>query len=149
MGRPPNHIVREELGPDIDFAVRDVILLAKALEHVKPMWLEDPVPPENAEAMARVTHAVDVPVCTGENLYTRHGFRKLIALQACDAVHIDIPKSGGLLESKRISDLADPLLHLDGGAQPGQSAGDHRVGPRGVHHALIPRSRAGEIYRLV
>ena len=107
--------VREELGPDIDFAiechwrydVRDVIELAKALEHVKPMWLEDPVPPENPEAMARVTHAVDVPICTGENLYTRHGFRKLIELQACDAVHIDIPKSGGLLESKRISDMAD------------------------------------------
>ncbi len=51
--------------------------------------------------MARVTHAVDIPICTGENLYTRHGFRKLIELQACDAVHIDIPKAGGLLESKR------------------------------------------------
>ena len=37
----------------------------------------------------------------------RHGFRKPIELQACDAVHIDIPKSGGLLESKRISDMAD------------------------------------------
>ncbi len=107
--------VREELGPDIDFAiechwrydVRDVITLAKALEPLKPMWLEDPVPPENPEAMARVNHAVDVPVCTGENLYTRHQFRRLIELQACDAVHIDIPKSGGLLESKRISDMAD------------------------------------------
>jgi L-alanine-DL-glutamate epimerase-like enolase superfamily enzyme len=108
-------IVRDQLGPDIDFAiechwrydVRDVITLAKALEPVKPMWLEDPVPPENPEAMARVTHAVDVPICTGENLYTRHQFRRLIELQACDAVHIDIPKSGGLLESKRISDMAD------------------------------------------
>ena len=87
--------------------VGGLLALAKALEHVKPMWLEDPVPPENPEAMARVTHAVDVPICTGENLYTRQGFRKLIELQACDAVHIDIPKSGGLLESKRISDMAD------------------------------------------
>lgn len=108
-------IIRETLGPDIDFAiechwkydVRDVITLAKALEHVKPMWLEDPVPPENPEAMARVTHEVDVPICTGENLYTRHMFRRLVELQACDGVHIDIPKSGGLLEAKRISDHAD------------------------------------------
>ena len=107
--------VREELGPDIDFAVeahwrydtRDAIKMAKAIEHVKPMWLEDPVPPDNVEAMARVTHAVEVPICTGENLYTKQGFRKLIELQACDAVHIDIPKSGGLLESKRIHDHAD------------------------------------------
>ena len=87
--------------------LRDVIELAKALEHVKPMWLEDPVPPENPEAMARVRTPSMCPICTGENLYTRHGFRKLIELQACDAVHIDIPKSGGLLESKRISELAD------------------------------------------
>ena len=71
--------VREALGPDGDFAIdlhwhydaRDVIDLAKELEHVKPMWLEDPVPPDNIEAMARVTHAVNVPICTGENLYTR------------------------------------------------------------------------------
>ncbi len=108
-------IVREELGPDVDFAIechwrydtRDVIQLARALEPIKPMWLEDPVPPDNIEAMALVTHSVNVPVCTGENLYTRQGFRRLIELQACHGVHIDIPKSGGLLESKRIADHAD------------------------------------------
>lgn len=107
--------VREELGPDIDFGieahwkydVRDAINMAKVIEPVKPMWLEDPVPPGNPEAMARVTHAVNVPISTGENLYTRDGFRRLIELQGCDVVHIDIPKSGGLLESKRIHDLAD------------------------------------------
>ena len=108
-------VVRDELGPDIDFGVeahwkydvRDAIQMAKAIEPVKPMWLEDPVPPGNLEAMARVTHAVDIPICTGENLYTRDGFRRLIELQACDIVHIDIPKSGGLMEAKRIHDLAD------------------------------------------
>jgi L-alanine-DL-glutamate epimerase-like enolase superfamily enzyme len=107
--------VRETLGPDADFAVEahwhydtgDVIRLARALEPVKPMWLEDPVPPDNAEAMAYVRKSINVPICTGENLYGRQGFRKLIELQACDAVHIDVPKSGGLLESKRISDLAE------------------------------------------
>lgn len=107
--------VREELGPDIDMAVeahwkydvRDAINMANVLEPFKPMWLEDPVPPGNPEVMARVTHAVNVPIATGENLYGRDGFRKLIELQGCDIVHIDIPKSGGLLESKRIHDLAD------------------------------------------
>jgi len=107
--------VREELGPDIDFGVeahwrydvRDAIKMAKVIEPVKPMWLEDPVPPGNPEVMARVTHAVDVPISTGENLYTRDGFRRLIELQGCDFVHLDIPKLGGLLEAKRIHDLAD------------------------------------------
>lgn len=107
--------VREELGPDIDFGVeahwkydvRDAIKMAQAIEPANPMWLEDPVPPGNVEAMARVTHAVNVPICTGENLYTRNEFRRLIDLQGCDYVHLDIPKSGGLLESKRIHDLAE------------------------------------------
>lgn len=108
-------IVREELGPDIDFGieahwkydVRDAIEMARVIAPVKPMWLEDPVPPGNPEVMARVTQAVDVPICTGENLYTRDGFRRLIEIQGCDIVHLDIPKLGGLLEAKRIHDLAD------------------------------------------
>jgi L-alanine-DL-glutamate epimerase-like enolase superfamily enzyme len=107
--------VRETLGPEADFAIeahwrydtQDVLRLARELEHVKPMWLEDPVPPDNIEAMARVSHETAIPVCTGENLYGRQGFRKLIEMQACAGVHIDVPKSGGLLESKKISDLAD------------------------------------------
>jgi L-alanine-DL-glutamate epimerase-like enolase superfamily enzyme len=107
--------VREELGPDIDFGieahwkydVRDAIEMARVIEPVKPMWLEDPVPPGNPEVMARVTKAVNVPICTGENLYTRDGFRRLIEIQGCDIVHLDIPKLGGLLEAKRIHDLAD------------------------------------------
>jgi L-alanine-DL-glutamate epimerase-like enolase superfamily enzyme len=108
-------IIRQELGPDGDFGIdlhwrydaRDAISLCKAMEPVSPMWLEDPVPPDNPEVMARVTRASEVPILTGENLYGRQGFRKLIELQACDAVHIDIPKSGGLLESKKISDYAE------------------------------------------
>jgi L-alanine-DL-glutamate epimerase-like enolase superfamily enzyme len=107
--------VRATVGPDMDFGVeahwkydvRDAINMCKVIEGVKPMWLEDPVPPGNPDAMAAVTRASNVPICTGENLYTREGFRRLIELNGCDIVHIDIPKSGGLLESKRIHDLAD------------------------------------------
>lgn len=107
--------VRDELGPDSDFGVeahwrydiRDAIQMAKVIAPSQPMWLEDPVPPGNPDAMAHVTHASDVPICTGENLYGRDGFRRLIEVRGCDVVHIDIPKSGGLLESKRIHDLAE------------------------------------------
>lgn len=107
-------IVREELGPEGEFGidlhwhydVRDAVELAQALEHVHPMWIEDPVPPENPESMATVRQHSPVPVLTGENLYGFAGFEKLIELQGTDGVHIDIPKSGGLLESKRISDFA-------------------------------------------
>ena len=108
-------IVRDELGPDGDFAVeahwrydvRDAITMGRALEPVKPMWLEDPVPPDNPEAMATVRRAINIPICTGENLYGRGQFRRLIELQATDGVHLDMPKSGGLIESKRIADHAE------------------------------------------
>jgi L-alanine-DL-glutamate epimerase-like enolase superfamily enzyme len=89
------------------YAVNDVIKLCKALEPVNLMFVEDPTPPENVETMARVTKAVDVPILTGENLYGFHGFRELIQHQGCSGVHIDIPKSGGLFEAKRIADFAD------------------------------------------
>ncbi len=108
-------VIREELGADGEFGIdlhwhydpRDVITLARELERARPMFIEDPVPAENPEVMKRVTDAVNIPVITGENLYGRHGFRRLIEAQACDGVHIDVPKSGGLSESKKISDMAE------------------------------------------
>lgn len=108
-------LVRKEIGPDIDMAVEchwkysvnDVIQYCNALEPIHPMWVEDPTPPENVETMERVSRATNVPICTGENLYGLSQFAPLILRQACAGVHIDIPKSGGLFEAKRISDLAD------------------------------------------
>lgn len=107
--------VRDELGRDTDFGVeahwkydvRDAIKMTEVIEPASPMWLEDPTPPGNPDAMALVTRASKVPICTGENLYSRDGFRRLIEVHGCDVVHIDIPKSGGLLEAKRIHDLAE------------------------------------------
>jgi L-alanine-DL-glutamate epimerase-like enolase superfamily enzyme len=103
------------IGPDVELAldchwsynVTDAIRLARALEPFNLLWLEDPIPPENAEAMAQVCAATSTPICTGENLYTRHGFRPLIEQGACRIIQPDIPRCGGLLESKRIADLAD------------------------------------------
>jgi L-alanine-DL-glutamate epimerase-like enolase superfamily enzyme len=107
--------VREAIGPHIDLALdchwnyntRDVITLARQLEPFRLMWLEDPTPPDNVEALKRVTDASPVPICTGENHYTRHGLRPLITAQAADILQPDIPKMGGLLEAKKVADLAD------------------------------------------
>jgi len=107
--------VREAIGPYVDLAVdchwnyntRDVIRLARELEPFRLMWLEDPTPPDNIEALKRVTDHSPVPICSGENHYTRHGLRRMITTQAVDIVQPDIPKVGGLLEAKKIADLAD------------------------------------------
>ena len=68
---------REALGGGVDLAidchgiyhVRDVILLAQRLEPFDLVFLEDPVPPENVDALAKVTRSTPIPICTGEWLY--------------------------------------------------------------------------------
>ncbi len=107
--------VREAVGDGVDicidchglYNVRDVILLAQRLEPFNLMFLEDPVPPENIEAMGRVTAATTIPICTGEWVHRRDGFRPLIQQQACDMLHVDVSATGGILEAKKIADLAD------------------------------------------
>ncbi len=107
--------VREALDPNTDllidahwfYAPPDILKVAKAFESLNLLWLEDPIPPENIEAMAKVTRSTTTPICTGENFYTRHGFRDLIQQQAADIISPDLAKAGGLLEGRRIADLAD------------------------------------------
>jgi len=89
------------------YAPVDILKLAYAFEDLNLMWLEDPCPPENIDAMAKIAAATRTPICTGENFYTRHGFRDLIQQQAADIVSPDLAKAGGLLEGRKIADLAD------------------------------------------
>merc|ERR1712000_535929 len=87
--------------------VRDVLLLAQRLEPFNLMFLEDPVPPGNIDAMGKVTASTSIPICTGEWVHRRDGFRRLIQEQACDMLHVDVSATGGILEAKKIADLAD------------------------------------------
>jgi galactonate dehydratase len=87
--------------------VASAIRLAKDLEPFHLLWLEEPVPPENIPAMREVKQSTTTPICTGENLYLRHGFRDLIVQQACDIIMPDIPKCGGLSECRKIANLAE------------------------------------------
>jgi L-alanine-DL-glutamate epimerase-like enolase superfamily enzyme len=107
--------VREALGPDFGIAVHthweldwsDALNLARAVAPIRPMWIEDPLPPDFSDAWVKLTEESPVPILTGENLYTRRGFLPFVVHQGCHIVQIDIPKAGGLLEAKKISDLAD------------------------------------------
>jgi len=102
-------------GPQIDVAAdlhtrldkHSAIRLARDLEPLKLMWLEEPVPPENVDTMREITAATSTPICAGENLYLRHGFRDLIEKQAVDIIMPDIPKCGGLSECRKIANLAE------------------------------------------
>jgi L-alanine-DL-glutamate epimerase-like enolase superfamily enzyme len=107
--------IREALGDDYDIAVHchwefdwgDALNLARAVAPMKPSWLEDPLPPDYSESWVKLTAASPVPILQGENLYTRHGFKPFVVNQGCHMIQIDILKAGGLLESKKIADLAD------------------------------------------
>jgi len=107
--------ILKALGPGFDVGVdchwnyntRDALRFAQAIEPLNLWFLEDPTPPDNPDAMARITAATRTPICTGENLYTRQGFRPYVEKQACDIIQPDPQKAGGLLETKKIADMAD------------------------------------------
>ena len=89
-----------------EYDLRTSLQLAEAVEPIRPLWLEDPLPPDYSDSWKRLVAASKVPICTGENLSRREGFKDFIINQGCDIVHLDVRNTGGLLESKRIADLA-------------------------------------------
>ena len=106
---------REALGWDHDIMVhchweydlRTSIQIAQAIEPIKPMWFEDPLQVEYSEGWKRLCESSRVPICTGENLARRQGFKDFIINQGCDILHPDLRNTGGFLETKRIADMAD------------------------------------------
>jgi len=80
--------------------------VAKEVEPFRLMWLEEPVPAENIDAMRDVRASTHTPICCGENIYMRWGFRELFEKQAVDIVMPDFQKCGGLLEARKIADMA-------------------------------------------
>jgi galactonate dehydratase len=107
--------IRDAIGDEVALAidmharfdVPSAIRAARALEPFDLMWLEEPVPPENLEALAEVRRATNVPICAGENLYTRFPFLELFQAGAVDVVMPDVAKFGGLAEGRRVAELAE------------------------------------------
>ncbi len=80
--------------------------VAKEVEPFKLMWLEEPVPPENIDAMRDIRESTKTPICCGENIYMRWGFREILEKRAADIIMPDFQKCGGLLEARKIADMA-------------------------------------------
>ena len=106
---------REEVGPYIDICADmhgryDAITgekVAKILEPLNMMWLEEPIPAENTDAYKKITESTTTPICAGENHYLAHGFRPLLEKGAVDIIMPDLQKAGGLGEGQRIANLAN------------------------------------------
>jgi galactonate dehydratase len=80
--------------------------VAKELEPFKLLFLEEPVPAENVDAMRDIRESTSTPICCGENIFLRHGFRTILEKRAADVIMPDLQKVGGLLEGRKIADMA-------------------------------------------
>ena len=108
-------VVREAVGPSVDlliechgrFNMLSAIRMAQKLEPFDPFFYEEPIPPDNIDAMAAVQAAINLPIATGERLFTRWDFRPLLEKQAARIIQPDICHVGGILELKKIAAMAE------------------------------------------
>lgn len=83
------------------------IRLARRLEAYDPLWLEEPVPPDAPEEMAKVARATSIPVAAGERLTTKYDFARMLDCGAAAILQMNLGRVGGLLEAKKIAGMAE------------------------------------------
>ena len=108
--------VRDAVGPDVAIYIDcngifnttgNAIRAAKAIEPYNISFFEEPVPHENLDAMAFVRSKIDIPVATGERLFTIFSFQQLLERQGADIIQPDMSNCGGILEARKIAAIAD------------------------------------------
>jgi L-alanine-DL-glutamate epimerase-like enolase superfamily enzyme len=106
--------VRDIVGYEVPLAadhfghigLESCIRLGRALDKYTLAWYEDMIPWQFADQYARLSASVDTPICTGEDIYLKEGFKDLFEKRAIAVCHPDLATSGGLLETKKIGDYA-------------------------------------------
>ncbi len=107
--------VRSVIGYEVPLAidhfghigVDDCIKLARRLERYNLAWLEDMVPWQMTAQYVKLSAASTTPICTGEDIYLKENFRPLLENHGVSVIHPDILTSGGILENKKIGDMAE------------------------------------------
>ncbi|AEN09801.1 MULTISPECIES: mandelate racemase/muconate lactonizing enzyme family protein [unclassified Streptomyces] len=107
--------VRDAIGPDTElmlemhgrFSPATAVRIAREMAPFAPAWLEEPVPPENLKALAKVAEKVDQPIATGERVHDRIEFRELFESQAADIIQPDVGHIGGILEARKLAATAE------------------------------------------
>jgi L-alanine-DL-glutamate epimerase-like enolase superfamily enzyme len=106
--------VREAIGPEVKLLIDancayryyQAIQLAKRVEEFEPFWFEEPVAPDDYQGHQKLAAQTTIPIATGENEYTRYGFRDLIATQAVPILNADAFVLGGVTEFIKVAALA-------------------------------------------
>lgn len=107
--------VREAAGPDMDIMIDvvnrlsppEAIAIGRALEEFGLYFFEDPIEPDNIDALADVARAMPVPVATGERMYTLYQFRELLNKKGAAFIRPDPALAGGISQIKKIAGLAE------------------------------------------
>lgn len=102
-------------GPDVDilieghgrFNVPTAVRIAHALEDFDITWFEEPIPPDNPEALAEIKRRVRVPIAGGERLYSRWDYRNYLRLGCADYIQPDVSHAGGIAEVRKIAAMAE------------------------------------------
>jgi len=81
--------------------------IIKMLEPFDPFFLEEPVPPEDVDAMAALQRSTNIPIATGEGLQSHWNFRDLLNKQAARIIQPDVSRTGGITPMKKIAAMAD------------------------------------------
>lgn len=110
--------IREAVGAGVEilidahgrFDVPTAIRLGNALAPYRIGWFEEPVPPENPDAIRQFRDRCEVPVCVGERLYTRWQFRPVLEQKLADYVMPDVIRTGGISELKKIATMAEAFF---------------------------------------
>src|SRR5206468_5033563 len=84
------------------------IRVAREIEKFNPFWYEEPTLAENLPELAETKRQINIPVVTGEALYTKNEFREVFERRAADIINPDICNCGGILELKEIAAMAEP-----------------------------------------
>ncbi len=106
--------VRGVIGYDIPLSidhfghigVEDAIKLARRIEKFNLQWLEDMVPWQYTDQYVRLAQSTTIPICTGEDIYLKESFMPLMEKRGVSVIHPDVLSDGGILETKKIGDLA-------------------------------------------
>jgi galactonate dehydratase len=106
---------REAVGDEVDLCIEihrrltpaEAVVLARGIEPYHPMFYEDPILPDNFDAMGLVAQHIAVPIATGERLHTIYEFEMLLARGAVQYVRPDVCMVGGISGSKKVAALAE------------------------------------------
>ena len=106
--------VRKAVGDDVaiyidansGYYAKQAIYMAKEFERFQVGWFEEPVLADDIRGMAEIRQAINIPLATGENEYTKYGFRELIASGGADIVQPDVARVGGVTEWIKVAHIA-------------------------------------------